>query len=311
MGEITHADEIIRFTPESASSETQRLENILIAQGADDASRQEIVGVALEIQKALSGSNKTIRSVFNDVSKITSGAVTAIKNKTGVSGAYWKLFGENFKAIPTGSVTDNVELITEYTTAYTEALKNGNPEKYNAAIVSADGKDLSAELPQTIMQNVIPANVQNAGAYRLVATQIKNIISDVDVQLASERAEIYGAKAETVVPTTGTNSVKDAQTYNIIISNLKRKGEELGLLDRNFYVKLQEIKDFYNPTTSDKALISSEFQRVFAGNTDPLVTDWLKALEPIPSNVAEHNTTEPATEKSNLKTVTFISMKFL
>ena len=665
VGEITHADEIIRFTPESASSETQRLENILIAQGADDASRQEIVGVALEIEKALSGSNKTIRSVFNDVSKITSGAVTAIKNKAGVSGAYWKLFGENFKAIPTGSVSDNVELITEYATAYTEALKNGNPEKYNAAIVSADGKDLSAELPQTIMQNVIPANVQNAGAYRLVATQIKNIISDVDVQLASERTEIYGVKAENgvsaventgidlqnaagngtikenftgnevhenanigeydsgretqlradektgiygrgdqenvagyqrdtegnqgthlsfdsqeysdggatngkqqgivrnvfhgtpyrfstflksyvdlgihfgteaqarvraqqepgrvdsfdlilknplvtedvfgertpekyaaallensklsadekrafqkafadflksdikqlaagslegkllggkyqvqvsinkdsvhvglallddvsnvntipmleiidknelteilgfklavqvlkngtlskeaneelaphifqkvlpfeiqflklrkiedilqsfgydgfayknenegdgwsyavfddsqivrntgnnsrvtagnavVVPaedtsigmverTARTDSVKDAQTYNVIISNLKRKGEELGLLDRNFYVKLQEVEDFYNPTTSDKALISSEFQRVFAGNTDPLVADWLKAIETIPANVAEHNTTEPATEKSNSKTVTFI-----
>lgn len=197
LGEILGAGEITKFTPESASGEIKRLENILIAKGADDVSRQEIIGAALEIEKALVGSDKTIRSVFNNVSKITSGAVTEIKNKAGVSGAYWKLFGENFKAIPSGSVTDNVELITEYATAYTEALKSGNPEKYNTAVVSADGKDLSAELPQTIMQNVIPTNVQNAGAYRLAATQIKNIVNDVAVQISGERAEIYGAETNT------------------------------------------------------------------------------------------------------------------
>lgn len=197
LDEILGTGEITKFTPESASGEIKRLENILIAKGADDVSRQEIIGAAFEIEKVLAGSDKTIRSVFNNVSKITSGVITEIKNKAGVSGAYWKLFGENFKAIPSGSVTDNVELITEYATAYTEALKSNNPEKYNSVIVSADGTDLSAELPQTIMQNVIPANVQNAGSYRLVATQIKNIVSDVDVQISGERAEIYGAETNT------------------------------------------------------------------------------------------------------------------
>ncbi len=74
------------------------------------------------------------------------------------------------------------------------------------------------------------------------------------------------------------DSVKDAQTYNIIISNLKRKGEELGILDRDFFTRLQEIENFYNPTARDRTLISSEFRRVFAGNTDPLVTNWLDAI---------------------------------
>lgn len=245
LGEILGAGEITKFTPESASGEIKRLENILIAKGADDVSRQEIIGAALEIEKALVGSDKTIRSVFNNVSKITSGAVTEIKNKAGVSGAYWKLFGENFKALPSGSVTDNVELITEYATAYTEALKSGNPEKYNAAVVSADGKDLAAELPQTIMQNVIPANTQNAGEYRLVATQIKNIISDVDVQLASERAEIYGdetstvesgvAKADVVEPVsedTKPNTVKftlNGDFYNVYGADAELVTEKLGI----------------------------------------------------------------------------------
>ena len=288
LGEIMGAGEITKFTPESANGEIKRLENILIAKGADDVSRQEIIGAALEIEKALAGSDKTIRSVFNNVSKITSGAVTEIKNKAGVSSAYWKLFGENFKAIPSGNVTDNVELITEYATAYTEALKNGNPEKYNTAVVSADGKDLSAELPQTVMQNVIPANVQNAGEYRLIATQIKNIVSDVDVQLASERTEIYGAESSTVESSVASASkvsatenkeetVKDAQRYNIIISNLKRKADELGILDTDYYTNLQNV-NLYDLTSEDKKLISREFQRVFAGNTDPLIAEWLDAI---------------------------------
>jgi len=242
LGEILGAGEITKFTPESASGEIKRLENILIAKGADDVSRQEIIGAALEIEKALVGSDKTIRSVFNNVSKITSGAVTEIKNKAGVSGAYWKLFGENFKAIPSGSVTDNVELITEYATAYTEALKSGNPEKYNTAVVSADGKDLSAELPQTIMQNVIPANTQNAGEYRLVATQIKNIISDVDVQLASERAEIYGDETSTV-----ESGVAKADVVEPVSEDIKPNT-----------VKFTLNGDFYNVYGADAELITEK-----------------------------------------------------
>src|SRR5699024_4705745 len=107
--------------------EIKRLENILIAKGADDVSRQEIVATALEIEKTLVSSDKTIRSVFNNVSKIRSNAVAEIKSKAGTSSAYWKLFGENFKAIQSGSVTDHVELVTEYSNAYAEALKNNSP----------------------------------------------------------------------------------------------------------------------------------------------------------------------------------------
>lgn len=72
-----------------------------------------------------------------------------------------------------------------------------------------------------------------------------------------------------------------AQTYNRLVSNLKRKGEELGLLDRDFFIRLQEVENFYNPSTSDRALISSEFHRVFAGNTDPLVISWLDGLDSV------------------------------
>ena len=200
LGDIMSSEAVVKYTPETASGEIKRLENILIAKGADDVSRQEIVGTALEIEKTLDGTNKTIRSVFDNVSKITSGAVSEIQNKAGLSSSYWKLFGENFKAIPSGNVKENIELVTEYANAYAEALKNDNPEKYNSIMVGTNGANLSSELPQTVLNNVIPTNVQNAGEYKLAATQIKNIVSDVDVRISNERAEIYSAKSDVAVP---------------------------------------------------------------------------------------------------------------
>ena len=213
---------VTQFTPETASDEIKKVENILVKKGVDDVSRQEIISTALEIEKALVGSNKTITSVFNDVSGITSSAVSKIKSKAGVSGAYWGLFRENLKSIQSGSVVDNIELVTEYVNAYTEALKNSNPEKYNSVIVATDGTDLVSELPKTIMQNVIPANAQNAGEYKLVASHIKNIVSDVDVQISSERAEIYGKE--------NTSATKPVDTNNQYEKVLNAESEEAELM---------------------------------------------------------------------------------
>ena len=191
LSDISNSDTVPRFTPKGASSSIERLENILIAQGADDTARQEIVDAALKIDNDLDG-KKDIRSVFNNVAKITSGAVAEIKNKAGVSNSYWKLFIENLKAIQSGNVTENEKLISEYANAFVKALKNTNPDKYNSAVVAADGTDLTYEIPRTITQNIIPTKVKNAGEYRLIASYIKNIIGDADIQISNERTEIYG-----------------------------------------------------------------------------------------------------------------------
>lgn len=342
LSEIMNSEPIKTFTPKTASDDIKRLENILIAKGADDKSRQGIIGTALEVEKALGGTDKAIRSVFDKVSKITSDAIGEIQNKAGLSGAYWKLFGENFKSLSYGNTGATANLVTEYANAYAEAMKKSNPERYNSVMVGLDGIDLSSELPRTIMQNVIPQNVRNADGYRNVASQIKNIVNNAGIQLKNERTEIYNVAGKTTLPvaekttvyvgekfkdtktgntitvvsrdaentiveidtgikietrrypnsradTLATNeqfeqmessevvSPEDAQRYNIVVSNLKRKAEELGLLDNNFFTALQNV-NLYNPSASDRALISTEFRRVFAGNTDPLVTDWLNAI---------------------------------
>ena len=194
LGEIMDSEPIVTFTPKTASSEVKRLENILIAKGADDTSRKEIIDTAVEIEKNLGNSDKNIRSVFDDVSKITSTAVSEIQSQAGLSNAYWKLFGENFKNVMAGTAKENINLVTEYSNAYAKALKNNNPEKYNSVMLSSDGNDLSGELPKTVMQNIIPNNAPNAEKYKLIATRIKNIINTADVQLESERNKIYGEK---------------------------------------------------------------------------------------------------------------------
>ncbi len=224
LNEITSTNKITSFVPESADSEIKRLENIFIAKGADDISRKEIVDTALEIEKALAGSGKNMRGVFDNVSKITSSAIAKINSKVGASDAYWKLFGENFKGISSENATDNASLVAAYADAYTEALKNNNPEKYKAVIISADGTDLSAELPQTIMKNIIPAGVQNAGAYRLAAAQIKNIVSDVEGQISNERAEIYGAEVNNAPAPAGDMPV-DVMTSEPKAISLTRVGD--------------------------------------------------------------------------------------
>ncbi len=111
----------------------------------------------------------------------------------------------------------------------------------------------------------------------------KTYTNDVaDMMSANPTFEKVDSTTDTEAPqnteSADTLSPEDAQKYNIVVSNLKRKAEELGLLDTNFFNTLQNA-NLYNPSESDRALISTEFRRVFAGNTDPLVADWLNAID--------------------------------
>lgn len=82
LDEIMSSEPITTFTPKTAGSEIKRLENILIEKGADDISRKEIIDTAVEIEKAHDGSDKNIRNIFNDVSKITNAAVNEMQGQT-------------------------------------------------------------------------------------------------------------------------------------------------------------------------------------------------------------------------------------
>ncbi len=97
---------------------------------------------------------------------------------------------------------------------------------------------------------------------------------------------------------------EDAQKYNIVVSNLKRKAEELGLLDSKFFTALQNV-NLYKPSASDRALISSEFRRVFAGNTEPLVTNWLNSIsedaQPVTSTEPQNDSATAEVDSSDVE----------
>ena len=83
-------------------------------------------------------------------------------------------------------------------------------------------------------------------------------------------------------------SIAKKQAYNIIVSNLKRKAEDLGLTDSAFYTTLQNV-NLYNPSENDRALINDEFRRIFSGNTDALTASWLDSIANTASSTSPKN----------------------
>ena len=130
----------------------------------------------------------------------------------------------------------------------------------------------------------------------VVERDAENTTVEIDTGAKTETREFTNSQADSLatneqfeqVESSETLSPEDAQKYNIVVSNLKKKAEELGLLDNNFFTALQNV-NLYNPSASDRALISTEFRRVFAGNTDPLITGWLDAINTDAQSVTSIN----------------------
>lgn len=143
----------------------------------------------------------------------------------------------------------------------------------------------------------------------VVERDAENTTVEISTGEKTETREFTNSQADTLaineqfeqMESSEALSPEDAQKYNIVVSNLKKKAEELGLLDNNFFTALQNV-NLYNPSASDRALISTEFRRVFAGNTDPLITGWLDAIgvdaQPVTS-INEQNM-HKTTEKNKL-----------
>ena len=190
-------------------------------------------------------------------------------------------------------LTDNA---VQAPAAGTEQVKNEMEETPASVSVGDTFKDTKTGNPITVVER-----------------DAENTTVEISTGEKTETREFTNNQADTLVTneqfeqmeSSEVISPEDAQQYNIVVSNLKRKAEELGLLDTNFFNTLQNV-NLYNPSASDRAAISSEFRRVFAGNTDPLVTDWLNAIsveaQPVTS-INEQNmpvSTENTTENASL-----------
>lgn len=164
-----------------------------------------------------------------------------------------------------------------------------NTESRSKAPIVTTGIDDVSTAPRENTVNVSVGDVfrdtKTGNVITVIGRDSENTTVRIDTGSKTETKEFTNAQAGSLVTNqqferleaSGALSPEEAQKYNIIVSNLKRKAEELGLLDKVFYEALQDV-NLYNPTESNRALIGSEFQRVFAGNTDPLVTGWLNAI---------------------------------
>ncbi len=69
-----------------------------------------------------------------------------------------------------------------------------------------------------------------------------------------------------------------AQTYNVIVSNLKNTATELGLMDSNTFERLSNV-NLFSPTLNDVELINNEFHRIFEGTQDNKIKGWLSWID--------------------------------
>lgn len=156
------------------------------------------------------------------------------------------------------------------TTAETEQVKNEIEDTPAAESVSVGDTFKDTKTGNTIT---------------VVERDAENTTVEIDTGAKTETREFTNSQADSLatneqfeqVESSETLSPEDAQKYNIVVSNLKKKAEELGLLDNSFFTALQNV-NLYNPSASDRALIGTEFRRVFAGHTDPLITGWLDSI---------------------------------
>lgn len=229
--------------------------------------------------------------------------------------------------IPGSAVAGLAKGLIDYTIS--EMPKNSQAYQYAVELKQKTGKitneefnylvELGAVQKQSESFSVISVgdtfkDTKTGNTITVVERDTENTTVEIDTGAKTETREFTNNQADNLatneqfeqVESSETLSPEDAQKYNIVVSNLKRKAEELGLLDNNFFTALQNV-NLYNPSANDRGLISSEFHRVFAGNTDPLVAGWLDAIGVGEKSAIGKNIHDKNVLKNSLDSDTIIS----
>lgn len=164
---------------------------------------------------------------------------------------------------------------------FKENLSAHNNAKSDFVSVGDTFKDVKTGNTVTVLgRDAENAKLQIDTGSKIETKEIPN--NAIDKSIANgqlERIEIADQSEE---------SIAKNQAYNITVSNLKRKAEDLGLTDSAFYSTLQNV-NLYHPSENDKALINDEFRRIFSGNTDSLTASWLDSIANTASSTSPKN----------------------
>lgn len=254
LRDIMQSESISMYSGENASQNVKQIERTLISRGTDDTTREQIIENATMLENILNGTDVTINQVFNDVSTMTSYVIGEIKKDVGISTKYWEIFNANLKAIINTGEKAKADMVTEYVKVYTEAMKANQKDVYSEALINQNGTDISLELPFTILQGIMPANLKNAGKYRKVAGDIKSIIKKADQAIDEIKSQIKSAVQEESV-TKEENALAGENKPNNTNGNTETEEVQAAKKPKN--ISLTRMGDFYE-VFGDEALEVAE-----------------------------------------------------
>lgn len=244
--------------------------------------------------KAINILNKTTEGInalmANDADKFEPLKYTATEAEIEARQKQIKVFSDAYAEIAVNDViSSNPDIAESVKVEASSAAENPLAQNVDTTEpVSAE----TEQVKESIDENPTPVSVgdtfkdtKTGNTITVVERDAENTTVEIDTGAKTETREFTNSQADSLatseqfeqMESSEALSPEDAQKYNIVVSNLKRKAEELGLLDNNFFTALQNV-NLYNPSANDRAIISSEFRRVFAGNTDPLIAGWLDAI---------------------------------
>lgn len=257
-------------------------EYVLLGLGSDNNIAKEIAEeievVAYDQEKGSYDLNKVDTKKIGKLAKIITNEISANSETESVSDS--NVASEN------DAVVDNTQPESKEAVVGKEEPAEVETGIVNATeVVSEGAKEQQAENTPAVSVGDEFKDTKYGNTITIIDRNDVNTTVEINTGTKTEQKVVTNEQADTLVSrnqyekvkTEGTTSPEESQRYNIIVSNLKRKAEELGLLDTNFFNTLQNV-NLYNLSANDKTLISREFQRVFAGNTDPLVTSWLDSI---------------------------------
>lgn len=319
VAQITDSQEIIDFDSVLAKAGVSNDVRVSIVSDLQSLQGEEGTNLQIPLKKAIQNIVSSVDAVENEMKKFN------------LSGNVYNLLEAhaNFASSPDNVLT--TDFIEKYADFYVDSLVEKGAVGYTSMGVTA------TELKQALVSGIVANNPGEKLSGNRIFEKLANNFNDLlnkgfsvsnamrnqlyaespmmkaqisDIKSGDWMSALSGKYQQATVNNqfeqnegSGVLSPEDAQKYNIVVSNLKRKAEELGLLDNNFFIALQNV-NLYNPSVSDRTLISHEFHRVFAGNTDPLVASWLNGLDNIIRDTTSTTLGENGMEKDNSATGT-------
>lgn len=225
----------------------------------------------------------TKSKAVEDINKISRGVNTIIANEE-----------QKVPMLNLNSTEEEIETVQKYLEHVAESFSEQVEQEKHKDVVNESNVANTVkttdvkERDSSVSVGDVFRNTKTGNMLRVVSRDARNTViqreSGADVEtktFTNSQADALATNKEYErIEISKAIAPETAQNYSVLVSNLKRKAEELGLLDNDFYTTLQNF-DLLNPTIENIKLINGQFHEVFNGNDDTLVKSWLGGIDKI------------------------------